>query len=96
MATIGLLLAMFMHAVYNFILTMNIKFIFIPLHVPVMLLYFFGGFWLLNRLLTRKDLALKLGLVGTEIMPKEDFVKLLNEIQEIKEKMKQETGTQSV
>ena len=39
------------------------------------------------RLFRKKDLNLKLGLVGTKVMPKEDFEKLLGEIQEIKEKM---------
>jgi RsiW-degrading membrane proteinase PrsW (M82 family) len=90
MLVIGLISAMVLHAIYDFVLTMNIKLIGIPLSIPIMLLYFFGGFWLLSKLLKKKDFNLKLGLVGTEIMPKKDFIKLLDEIQEIKEKMKNE------
>ncbi|MBU0728051.1 PrsW family intramembrane metalloprotease [Patescibacteria group bacterium] len=89
MLVIGLFSAMFLHAIYDFVLTINITLIGIPLHIPIMLLYFFGGFWYLNRLLKKKEYNLKLGLVGTSIMPKEDFRKLLDEIQEIKEKMKE-------
>lgn len=92
MILIGLVSAMVLHALYDFVLTMEFKVIGIPLYIPVMLLYFFGGFWYLMRLLKKKDLNLKLGLIGTTVMPKEDFVKLLGEIQEIKEKMKEEEG----
>ena len=61
----------------------------IPMYIPVMLLYFFGGFWFLNRLLRKKDHNLKLGLVGTKVMPKEDFAKLLDQVQVTKERMQQ-------
>ena len=91
MLTIGLLSAMFLHAIYDFILSIGKSFMGIPLHIPIMLLYFFGGFWYLSNLLKKKDLNLKLGLVGTKIMPKEDFKKLLGDIQVIKEKMKNDT-----
>ncbi len=87
MFVIGLVLAMVIHGLYDFLLTINITIVGIPLVVPIMFAYFFGGFWFLNTLLKRKDLNLKLGLVGTEVMPKEDFVKLLDEIGEIKEHM---------
>ena len=96
MLVIGLIAAMVLHAIYDFVLTINVKFIGIPLHIPIMLLYFFGGFWLLNKLLKRKDLNLKVGLVGTEVMPKKDFIKLLDEVQEIKEKMKNEVQENSI
>ncbi|MBU1683761.1 hypothetical protein KJ742_07525, partial [Patescibacteria group bacterium] len=75
----------------DYILSINVTLIGIPLHIPIMLLYFFGGFWYLNKLLKKKDSNLKLGLVGTEVMPKEDFIKLLDEVQEIKEKMRSES-----
>ncbi len=83
MLVIGMILAMGIHALYDFLLTLQIG----GFVVVVMLGYFFGGFWLLNSLLKRKDLNLKLGLVGTSVMPKEDFRKLLDEVQVIKEKM---------
>lgn len=92
MLVIGLVAAMVLHAIYDFVLTINVKLIGIPLHIPIMLLYFFGGFWLLNKLLKRKDFNLKLGLVGTDVMPKKDFIKLLDEVQEIKERMKEENA----
>lgn len=79
----GLLLSMVIHAIYDFLLSINVGF----LVAPIMLLYFFGGFWFLSHLFQQKDLNLKLGLVGTDIMPEEDFKKLLNQISEIKEKM---------
>lgn len=91
MLIIGLIASMALHALYDFVLTINVKFIGIPLHIPIMLLYFFGGFWLLSKLLKTKDFNLKLGLVGTDIMPKKDFVQLLNEVQEIKNKMTEES-----
>ena len=89
MIVIGLVLSMVIHGLYDFFLTINISVAGIPLVVPIMFLYFFGGFWLLNNLLKKKDLNLKLGLVGTSVMPKEDFVKLLDEIGELKEKMRE-------
>lgn len=92
MFIIGLLSAMFLHAIYDFALTINISILNISITAPIMLMYFFGGFWYLNYLLKRKDLNLKLGLVGTELMPKEDFIKLLEEVQSIKEKMSEENS----
>ena len=84
MYVIGMTLSMGVHAIYDFILSIeSLGF----LVAPVMLLYFFGGFWFLNNLLKKKDLHLKLGLVGTDVMPKEDFRKLLDQVSEIKEKM---------
>ncbi len=84
---IGLFTAMFVHAMYDFVLSIDLTFFGLPGFIPVMLLYFFGGFYYLNRLFEQKDLHLKLGLVGTKVMPKEDFAELLEEVQEIKEKM---------
>lgn len=87
MFVIGLVLSMVIHGLYDFLLSVNPTLLGIPLILPIMFAYFFGGFWYLNSLLQKKDLNLKLGLVGTSVMPKEDFKKLLNQIQEIKEKM---------
>jgi RsiW-degrading membrane proteinase PrsW (M82 family) len=92
MLIIGLVFSMVLHAIYDFVLTINVSVLGLPLHIPIMLLYFFGGFWLLNRLIDIKDHNLKLGLVGTDIMPKKDFVELLDRIQAIKEKMSEETS----
>lgn len=89
MFVIGLVLSMVIHGLYDFLLTINISVAGIPLVVPIMFAYFFGGFLLLNALLKKKDLNLKLGLVGTEVMPKEDFVKLLDEISDIKGHMRE-------
>jgi len=80
----GLIIAIVVHALYDFLLSLNIGF----LVAPIMFAYLFGGFWFLRYLLVQKDLNLKLGLVGTDIMPKEDFTKLLDQIQEIKNKMR--------
>ena len=93
MLILGLISAMVLHAIYDFVLTIGKTFLGIPLHIPIMLLYFFGGFWLLSKLLKKKEYNLKLGLVGTDVMPKEDFVKLLDEVQEIKERMMKEDVT---
>ena len=88
MIAIGLLSAMVLHAIYDFVLTINVNIVGVPLHVPIMLIYFFGGFWYLKKLLKRKDLALKLGLIGTAVMPKEDYEKIMTEVSEAEEKMK--------
>lgn len=87
MITIGLLLSMVLHALYDFILSLEYGF----LYIPVMMLYFFGGYHFLMNLIRQKDMNLKLGLVGTQVMPKEDFAKLLEQVQSIKEKMRTET-----
>jgi len=92
MLTIGLLTAVILHAIYDFVLSIGKSVMGVPLHIPMILLYFFGGFWYLNNLLQKKELNLKLGLVGTKAMPKEDFEKLLGDIQVIKEKMKEDVG----
>lgn len=89
MFVLGLILAMVIHGLYDFLLTMNTNILGVPLVIPTVLAYFFGGFWLLSSLFQKKELNLKLGLVGTHIMPKEDFVKLLGQVQELKEKMKE-------
>lgn len=94
MFLIGLVLSMGIHGFYNFILTININIVGIPLFLPMIFIYFFGGYWFLSMLLRRKNLNLKLGLVGTKVMPKEDFVKLMDEVQEIKEKMERDQTSQ--
>ncbi len=86
MLIIGLLSAMILHALYDFALSIGVRVAGVPLQVPVMVLYFFGGFFYLRKLLEKKDFQLKLGLVGTSVMPKEDFEKLLDQIQQIKER----------
>jgi RsiW-degrading membrane proteinase PrsW (M82 family) len=91
MFSIGLVLAMVIHALYDFFFTIELKVLGIPMVIPIIFLYLFGGYWFLMRLLHQKDLNLKLGLVGTKVMPKEDFEKLLNEIQDLKEKMAAES-----
>lgn len=90
MMLIGLVASMVTHAIYDFVLSLDYTFLGLPLYLPVMLLYFFGGYWYLSRLFQKKDLNLKLGLVGTHVMPKEDFVKLLDQVQEIKAKMQED------
>lgn len=96
MFTIGLVLSMVIHGLYDFLLTINITVIGVPLVVPIMFAYFFGGFFLLTKLLEKKDDHLKLGLVGTTVMPKEDFVKLLDEISVAKERMREDQRKEEV
>lgn len=90
MLLIGLVFSMSLHAIYDFVLTIKYNIFNIPLAVPIMFIYFFGGFYILNKLFQNKRNNLKLGLVGTDIMPQKDFKLLLNQIQDIKENMKQE------
>lgn len=90
MFVIGMVLSMVIHAIYDFVLTWEALGFLV---MPLMLVYFIGGFWFLNTLLKKKDLNLKLGLVGTNVMPKEDFEKLVDEIEEIKEEMESENQT---
>lgn len=92
MYSIGLVLSMLVHAIYDFFFTIEFKILGIPATIPILFLYLFGGYWFLMRLLRRKDFNLKLGLVGTKVMPKEDFEKLLGDIQTIKEKMAADTA----
>lgn len=89
MMVVGMAIAMVIHALYDFLLTLNIGFFV----VVIMFAYFFGGFWYLEHLLKKKELNLKLGLVGTSVMPEEDFVKLLDQIQTIKEEMRADTNS---
>lgn len=86
----GLLIAMFLHGIYDFLLSTQFKIAGFPIYTLVMALYFFGGFWFLKSLLNKKEHQLRLGLVGTQVMPKEDFVKLLGQVQVIKERMRAE------
>ena len=92
MLVIGLFSAMFLHAIYDFAFSININILGLPLHIPIMLLYFFGGFWYLMHLLKKKDHHLKLRLIGTRVMPKRDFAELLDKVQAIKKKMKNNNG----
>ena len=65
MMTIGLLLAMFLHAMYDFVLssTINLSSIFVS---GTVLIYFFGGYYFLSYLMKRKESKLELGLVLNE------------------------------
>jgi RsiW-degrading membrane proteinase PrsW (M82 family) len=92
MFILGLLISMVTHAMYDFFLTINARLLGIPMVIPIMFIYFFGGFWFLDLLLKKKDHNLKLHLVGTSVMPKEDFIKLLDEIHAIKDKMESESN----
>jgi len=89
MFIIGLVSAMVIHALYDFVLSINVSILGFPVFIPVMFLYFFGGYYYLNYLLQKKNSHLQLGLVGTKVMPQEDFRKLLEEIEELKEKMRE-------
>lgn len=62
MMTIGLISAMFLHAMYDFILssTANLNSIFISATV---LLYFFGGYYFLSYLIRQRRSKLELGLL---------------------------------
>ncbi len=90
----GLFLAMVLHAFYDFLLfselNLNGSFLFFA-----MFIYFFGGYWYLNHLLQKKNHHLNLGLVGTEVMSEKDFVKLIDRVEEIKERQKEERGRKS-
>ncbi len=79
----GLAISVGLHALYDFLL-------FAPLRIPplalmlVMLAYFFGGYGFLRRLLRRKDLHLKLGLVGTSMLSREHFARLVAQVAAIR------------
>ncbi|MBU0705887.1 PrsW family intramembrane metalloprotease [Patescibacteria group bacterium] len=66
MMTIGLVLAMLLHAIYDFVLssTINLSPILIS---GTILLYFFGGYYFLSYLMKRKESKLQLGLLLTEM-----------------------------
>lgn len=78
MLLIGLVSALSLHAIYDFVLSMNFIAFGLPLHIPVMLLYFFGGFWYLNHLLKKKELNINLGLIGDRPVSREEFAKLID------------------
>ncbi len=65
MMTIGLLLAMFLHAMYDFVLssTISLSSLFVS---GTVLAYFFGGYYFLSYLMKRKQSKLELGLVLNE------------------------------
>ena len=107
MLMIGLFTAMLLHGIYDFVLSLDElakqseavrqfqESIHFPLYIPVMLLYFFGGFWYLRHLFEKKELDLKLGLVGTTVMPKEDFAALLEQVRQIKDRMSEEINAEN-
>lgn len=65
MMTIGLIAAMFLHAIYDFILssTVNLNSVLIS---GTVLIYFFGGYYFLSYLMKRKRSKLQLGLLLNE------------------------------
>ncbi|MBN2306728.1 PrsW family intramembrane metalloprotease [Candidatus Peregrinibacteria bacterium] len=66
MITIGLVLAMLLHAIYDFVLssTINLSPVLIA---GTILLYFFGGYYFLSYLIKRKESKLQLGLLLNEV-----------------------------
>ena len=62
MITIGLVLAMLLHAIYDFVLSATIDLSPVLITATVML-YFFGGYYLLVYLIRRKEAKLQLGLL---------------------------------
>lgn len=66
MITIGLVSAMLLHAVYDFVLSSTINLS--PMLISgTILLYFFGGYYFLSYLIRRKEARLQLGLLLNEI-----------------------------
>jgi len=92
----GLIVAMVIHGLYDFILETKLTIgdllgfvgieskINFPIFSIVMVLYFIVGFWFLNHLLNEKNNHLKFGLVGTKAMPEEDYVNLLRKVKGMK------------
>ncbi len=78
MMVLGLILAMVLHALYDFILssTINISPILITLTV---MLYFFGGYWFLGHLLKRKEDKLELGQITNKKISDKEILKMLKE-----------------
>lgn len=66
MMAIGLILAITLHAAYNFILSSLIDFS--PIIVAIILaLYFFGGYALLTYLIKKKESRVEMGLIMDEV-----------------------------
>ena len=83
MLLIGLVSALGLHAIYDFVLSMNYVIFGLPVHVPVMLIYFFGGFWYLNHLLKKKELNIDLGLIGDKPISRKEYIKLIEQNDEM-------------
>ena len=66
MITVGLVLAMFLHAIYDFVLSSTIN-LSPTLITGTVMLYFFGGYYFLSYLIKRKESKLQLGLLLNEI-----------------------------
>ena len=62
MMVVGLLLAIFLHAIYNFILSPLVP-VGPTLVAVVLALYFFGGYTYLNYLIKKKESRIELGLI---------------------------------
>jgi RsiW-degrading membrane proteinase PrsW (M82 family) len=66
MMAIGLVLAMFLHAVYDFALSSTINLS--PLIVSgTILLYFFGGYYYLSYLMKKKGSKIEMGLINNSV-----------------------------
>jgi RsiW-degrading membrane proteinase PrsW (M82 family) len=91
----GLILSMLLHGIYDFIIDINISvgefltFFKIPsnsdmdLYLPMVALYFVGGFLMIRKMLKEKNNHLKFGLVGSKALPEGDFNRLLGEVDKI-------------
>lgn len=91
----GLISAMVIHGIYNFILDFNLNLsdvlgfmgiqtgLNIPLHIIVMNIYLVAGFLYLRHILTEKKNHYKFGLVGTKVLPEKDYEQLLRRITEL-------------
>jgi len=60
MLLIGLVTSMVIHAIYDFILSVNFGTYGYWIQIITILLYFFGGFWYLTNLLSKKKLSINM------------------------------------
>lgn len=93
----GLIIAMVLHGIYDFILETNLNLkdvlgvfgldvgINFPLHSLAMAAFLIGGFYYLKKLLIEKDNHIKFGLVGTDAMPEKDYNELLQTIKKMED-----------
>ncbi|MDD4352354.1 MAG: PrsW family glutamic-type intramembrane protease [Candidatus Gracilibacteria bacterium] len=72
----GLVLSTVLHTTYNFFLEMNITFIVVP--------YLFGILYLVFHLMDLKESQKKFGIIGSRVMPVDDYEQLVWKINSIK------------
>lgn len=72
----GLMIATLVHALFNFLLSLNL--------LPLAFLVILAGASLLLKLLKQKENYRQLGLIGTEVMPVEDFKNLTWKIESLR------------